>query len=94
MFEAAQIHGKVAKVRYRPAWLARVIQSHFAIHGEEIYKRAKSVRNLADQAVTFAGKLTIQPASSVATLTAAARLIKACPKRAGKAAAKDQASLF
>lgn len=45
------------KVRYRPAYLRQVIESHFAMHGEEYYEEAKSVRTLADQTLLLVGKL-------------------------------------
>ena len=33
--------GNTGNITYLPAWLAKVIQSHFAMHGEEYYEQAK-----------------------------------------------------
>src|ERR1035437_2218454 len=33
--------GDTGNIKYLPAWLAKVIQSHFAVHGDEIYEQAK-----------------------------------------------------
>lgn len=52
-FQAAA--NMTSKVKYRPAYLRQVIQSHFKIHGEEYYEKAKSVRNLADHALMLIG---------------------------------------
>jgi hypothetical protein len=41
-------HGNTGRIRYTPAWLRQVIQSHFRAHGEEYYNEAKSARNLAE----------------------------------------------
>jgi hypothetical protein len=38
-----------SKVKYRPAYLAHVIQSHFKIHGEDYYDNAKATRNVIEQ---------------------------------------------
>src|SRR5215469_1781942 len=37
-------HGNTSRIKYRPAWLKTVLQSHFRIHGEEYYNEAKSAR--------------------------------------------------
>lgn len=44
------------KVKYVPAYLRQVIQSHLAIHGEEYYEEAKSVRNLAEATLLLIGR--------------------------------------
>jgi hypothetical protein len=44
------------KIKYRPAWLRMVIQSHFLHHGDEIYERAKSIRSLVEHIVLSTGK--------------------------------------
>ncbi len=50
-----------SKVKYRPAYLRQVIQSHFKIHGEEYYDEAKAIRNQVEQAMMLVGQ-TRQPA--------------------------------
>ncbi|MDE2020942.1 MAG: hypothetical protein KGJ13_11450, partial [Patescibacteria group bacterium] len=40
--------GNTGNIKYRPAWLGRVIQSHFKIHWDDIYQEAKSARLLAE----------------------------------------------
>jgi hypothetical protein len=69
-------HGDTLNITYRPAWLAKVIQSHFATHGDEIYEEAKSMRNLVDHAMVIAGK-AVQPAPDpVGELVLAHRLVR------------------
>ena len=76
--------GNTGNITYLPAWLAKVIQSHFDHHGEEIYDRAKSIRSLADHVMHSLGRLTPHAPDPVRHLAAAARLLKprkAPPKR-------------
>lgn len=85
-------------IKYRPAWLAKAVQSHFAIHGEEIYGEAKSARSLAEHTLLTLGKLPAQAQDAlVPTFTAASRLLDQ-PKRPKKTASqpvlKDQLSLL
>lgn len=67
---------QTGNIAYRPAWLGKVVQSHFQIHGDEIYDEAKSIRTLADHALLTLGKLdrTGQDAL-VPDFTAASRLL-------------------
>ena len=85
-----------SKVRYRPAYLAQVIQSHFAIHGEEYYEQAKAVRNLADQAMIVLGQLRPPTADPVKELAKAAGILAVGkPKKVpAKAPINDQLALF
>lgn len=55
VFLDAMVHG-TDKIKYRPAWLKQVIQSHFAMHGDEIYAEAKAVRTLVENALVLTGK--------------------------------------
>lgn len=55
LIEAAMHADEV--INYRPAWLARVIQSHFEIHEQAIYDEAKAVRNVAENALLAVGQL-------------------------------------
>ena len=54
VFLQAAAHVK-SKVKYRPAYLRQVIQSHLAIHGEDYYEAAKTVRNLAEATLLLIG---------------------------------------
>lgn len=64
------------KIRYRPAWLARVIQSHFSIHGDEIYDEAKALRTVAENALVSLGKLPTREDGLVKDFAAASRLLE------------------
>lgn len=79
--------GNTGKINYLPAWLAKVIQSHFAVHGDEIYERAKSIRTLAESALLVAGKAAVARPDPVRELAVAARLLNA-PKRRPKTTIK------
>jgi len=90
-----------SRIKYRPAWLRQVIQSHFKIHGEDYYNEAKSTRNLIEQTMLLVGKPN--PVSSAADpvremANARAILTSMAPKKVAKApskpAVKDQLSLF
>lgn len=83
-----------AKINYLPAYLATVIQSHWRIHGEEYYAQAKSVRNLAENALLMAGKITGQAAPDpIRELATASRLLKP-KKKPLKSPLKDQLTLL
>jgi len=73
--------GNTEAIRYRPAWLMKVIQSHFTIHGDEYYEEAKSIRNLTDHALLFAGKAAVRAPDPVGELAAACRLLKPTKRR-------------
>jgi len=76
-------HGNTNQINYRPAWLKMVIQSHFAVHGEEYYAEAKNVRNLAEHAMLVVGKAVgaSQPDPVKELATAHALLARSKPKR-------------
>lgn len=80
----AVVHG-TEKIKYRPAWLKQVIQSHFRIHGEEIYAAAKSARTLVESAMLLAGR-PAQAAPDPIRELAAARSILVASKRPKKVA--------
>jgi len=96
-----------SKVKYRPAYLRHVIQSHFAHHGEEYYDQAKALRAQVDHILLIAQQGREAAPDPVAALAAAQKLL-AVPKRAKKAEkplpatpkpalqppVKDQLSLF
>ena len=78
VFLDALRYGDPTKVTYFPAYLRQVIQSHFRMHGDEIYEAAKSVRNLTDHAMLLAGKFQTQDRPDpVRELAAASRLLTA-----------------
>lgn len=80
-----------SKVKYRPAYLRQVIQSHFKIHGEAYYEEAKAVRSLADQALLLVGKMpVVQTLDPVRQMADAARLIKPVKKQAKTVFKRDQ----
>jgi hypothetical protein len=90
----ATVH-QADKVHYRPAWLARVIQSHFERHGDEIYAEAKSLRTLAESTLLTLGKLPQRSDNLVNDFAAASVLLDAA-KPAKKKIAKpaSQPDLF
>jgi len=84
------------KIKYRPAWLRQVIQSHFKIHGEEYYEEAKKTRALADH-VLMSLHAVKQPVADPVKELAEARAIlavgkpkKPVSKPAEKLAVNDQ----
>lgn len=85
--------GQVEKVTYFPAWLAKVIQSHFAIHGEDIYDEGKNLRTVIERTLLVAGKQQGHGPDPVRDLAQAARLLKA-PKRPSKSPVKQQLTLL
>lgn len=68
---------QAGKINYRPAWLARVIQSHFEAHGDEIYDEGKAVRNVAENALLALGKLPVREDALVNDFAAASQLLDA-----------------
>jgi hypothetical protein len=95
IMQAVQMRG-ADSIKYPPAYLGKVIQSHFAMHGDEIYEEAKSVRSLTETAILLAGASRQAAPDPVAELAAIRRLAKAVApqKRATKAPVKEQLSLF
>ncbi len=89
----AVVHG-TDKIKYRPAWLRQVVQSHFKVHGEEIYNEAKSARTLVESVLLVAGRTAPTQPDPIREL-AAARSILVTSKPARKPAQEDsQPSLF
>lgn len=94
VFMDALRFGDTGNITYLPAYLRRVIQSHFAMHGDEIYEGAKSVRNLTENALLMAGKLAARAEPDpVADLARAHRLLTA-RKRPIKQASQRQQDLL
>jgi hypothetical protein len=94
LIEAAAF--QTGPIKYRPAWLARVIQSHFAMHGEEIYTEAKSARTLAEHALLTLGKVPVAGQDqAIEQLAAASRLLdRKKPARNSVAKPGKQLNLF
>lgn len=91
-------YGNTGAINYRPAWLGKVIQSHFDHHGDEIYERAKQTRAVAEHALLMLGKLPIREQDQVvAEFAAAGRLLevrKSGKKPTAKPVLNDQLSLL
>ena len=85
--------GDTGNITYLPAWLAKVIQSHFAHHGEDYYAQAKKLRDDPLLARLLAnGQLPTRTEDPIRALAQAARLLK--PKPVKKAPIKDQLTLL
>jgi hypothetical protein len=93
VFMDALRFGDATKVTYLPAYLRQIIQSHFRMHGDEIYAAAKSMRNLTENALLLAGKPSATDRDPVAELAAASRLLKA-RKKTVTAPLTGQLSMF
>ena len=93
VFMDALRFGNTEVINYLPAWLGRVIQKHFSIHGDEIYESAKSIRTLADHALLSAGKAVQARPDPVRELAALARLVRA-PRAVKKTTQKEQLTLL
>jgi len=71
------VHGtNPENIHYLPAYLAKIIQSHFACHGDEIYERAKSLRTVMDRVSTTLAGLPRRQPDPIRELAAAARLLR------------------
>jgi len=84
------------RIKYRPAWLKEVIQSHFKINGEKYYDEAKSVRAIVDQTLLLIGKQTAPAADPVRELAKAQQILTSLkPKKASaETPVKTQLNLF
>ena len=80
-------------IAYRPAWLRKVVQSHLAMHGEEYYEEAKSIRTIADRALWAAQRATVAAPDPIRELAQAARLARP-RKRPSRRPVKDQLTLL
>lgn len=83
------------RIRYRPAWLKMVLQSHFRLHGEDYYEEAKSMRAVTEKLLLLAGRETHAP-DPVGELAIAHRILmtKKPQKKAVQATIKEQLNLF
>jgi hypothetical protein len=88
-----------SKIKYPPAYLAQVIQSHFKIHGEDYYEAAKATRNQVDHVLMMTGQLAKRAAPDrdpVRELASARQILASgTPKKtAAKPVVKAQLNLF
>jgi hypothetical protein len=83
------------RIKYRPAWLRMVIQSHWKMHGEEYYEEAKSMRSVTEKLLLLTGVAKSGP-DPVKELASARSILAAhTPKRTPpKRTANDQLNLF
>lgn len=85
--------GHTDQIKYRPAWLGRVIQSHFAAHGDELYEEAKALRGQVDQVIKGLPVPSSKEADPVRQMAEASALLNV--KRTGpKVPVKAQLTLF
>lgn len=82
-----------SEMKWGPAYLGSVMESHLRIHGEDYYDRAKVIRNLAENALGLVGKLAVKPANPIREMAQAARLIQP-KKRLAKTPIKEQLTLL
>ena len=85
-----------SKVKYRPAYLRQVIQSHFKIHGEDYYDQAKATRNVIEQTMVALAGTRPAPQDPVREMAAARKILVAGSPRksAVKAPVKTQLNLL
>lgn len=90
--------GNTGAIKYLPAWLAKVVQSHFKIHWDELYSEAKSARKLTEHTLIIAGRLPVDKKPDiVAQMALASDLLKGTgrtKKSAVEAPLNDQINLF
>lgn len=71
----AAANGNLGEIKYLPAWLAKVFQSHFAMHGDELYDEAKAMRNMVEHALVIVGKIAPATPDPVKAFTEAKRML-------------------
>ena len=84
--------GSACQIKYRPAWLGKVVEEHLSHHGEEYYDEGKSLRTHLENALLVAKRSMAAP-NAVHELAAVSRLLKV-PKRSVKGPKKSQLDLF
>ncbi len=85
--------GRVDEVKYPPAYLGQIVDSHLRIHGEDYYDEAKAIRNQVDNALALAHKSATPRSDGVRELATASRLLMPT-KRAVKMTPHKQLGLF
>jgi hypothetical protein len=86
-------YGNTGDIHYRPAWLAKVVESHLDIHGEEYYESAKAVRAIVEHTLLVAGRLAHAQPDPIRDLAAARRLIPV-KRKVPKRSRNDQLTLL
>ncbi len=88
-------YGNTEAIAYRPAWLGKVVQSHFRLQGESIYEEGKALRTAMELTLSTLAVVAghSRPRDVVADMAAAAALLKA-PKRKTQPAVKVQLNLW
>lgn len=86
-------HGNTSRIKYRPAWLKMVLQSHFRIHGEEYYTEAKSARAQAEHALLMLGQVKTAPEPDPVRALAEAGALLARTKPAKRTGIKPSGNL-
>jgi hypothetical protein len=93
VFMDSLVHG-TSKIKYRPAWLRQVIQSHFRIHGDEVYAEAKSARTLVENALALGCKAPVAARPDPIRELALAHKLVLPSKRVKQSPHNDQLSLL
>jgi hypothetical protein len=86
--------GNTRNICYLPAYLAKIIQSHFDHHGDEIYTEAKSIRTLAEQSISNLSRLAPASPDPVREMATAARFLKPKRKQVNRVHTKAQLDLL
>jgi hypothetical protein len=84
--------GRTDEIKYRPAWLGKVVEMHLDHHGEEYYEEGKAIRSRVENALTIA-RAGLQGRDPVRELAQASRLLTT-RKQPVKKVASDQLSLL
>jgi len=79
----ATIH-QAEKINYRPAWLARVVQSYFEVHGEVIYNEAKAIRTLSENTLLALGHLPKRGDGLIEQFSAVSALLETAKRKPTK----------
>jgi hypothetical protein len=93
----AKLNGDTSAVKYWPAYLAKCVQSHFRIHGEEYYEEGKSARSILDGVLLRAGQAlkTSGCSDPIMAMADAKRALEATRAHKRPKSAKDrQLTLF
>jgi hypothetical protein len=92
-------HGDTGRISYRPAWLGRVVQSHFAHREDQIYAEAKELRTALDSALRTLGSVaassrSADPVRNLADAHQLLRTRKPRPEAATKPTSNGQLTLL
>lgn len=80
ILQPALAHGQVIRIAFVPAYLGKTVETHLAMHGDEYYDEAKSLRHRLQSVLAGASRsIVATPVDPVRELAAAARLLQ--PKK-------------